>query len=155
MSVADVAVADLDVAPADWMRAVFWISVPVESPFFAKTSISLRIQHRLDTAVAWAIGISDGSGTFEKKFGQLSPVDDVTSAVEVLGSPIGGRQTAPIVDEYFWLTEDMAYFAKFLTEPNADITGRMRAKGSQIDLEVVAVKHAPRGYLDLRAGSGG
>jgi len=151
MSVADAAVADLDVDAANWQRAVFWIEVPVESPFFAKTSINLRIQHRLDSGLVWAIGVADGSGTFEKKIGMLSPADDVAAAVELLGSPIGGRQTASIVDEYFWLTAELAYFAKFLSEPNADITGRMREKGTQIDLEVVAVHHAPRGYIDLRA----
>jgi hypothetical protein len=154
MSVADGAVADLDVDVDNWSRAVFWIEVPVQSPFLEKTSINLRIQHRLDRGVVWAIGVADGSGTFEKKIGTLAPIDDVTAAVEALGSPIGGRQTAPIVDEYFWLTDDLAYFAKFLSEPNADITGRMRDKGTQIDLEVVMVNHAPRGYIDLRAGGG-
>ena len=154
MSVADGAVADLDLERSNWLRAVFWIVVPVESPLIAKTSINLRIQHRLNTGIVWAMGVADGSGAFEKKIGKLSPIDDAGAAVEVLGQPIGGRQTAPIVQEYFWLTDDYAYFAKFLTEPNAHITGRKRDKGTQIDLEVVAVRHAPRGYIDLRAGRG-
>ncbi|HJT16279.1 MAG TPA: hypothetical protein VJ853_02780, partial [Thermoanaerobaculia bacterium] len=86
-----------------------------------------------------------------KKIGKLSPADNVADAITVLGEPVGGRQTAPTVDEYFWLADEFAYFARFLTEANADFTGRMREKGTQINLEVIAVKHAPRGYVDARA----
>ena len=152
MSVPDPAVANLRLDQANWLRAVFWIMVPLESGLFAKTSINVRIQHRRDTGRVWAIGIADGSGSFQKKIGKLSPSDNVTDAVALLGEPIGGRQSAPIVDEYFWLTDDLAYFAKFLTESNSDFTGRMRAKGTQINLEVVAVHQAPAGYIDARAG---
>ncbi|HEY6843448.1 MAG TPA: hypothetical protein VI391_04720 [Thermoanaerobaculia bacterium] len=151
MSVPDATVENLSDNPANWLRAVFWIMVPVESRLFSRTSINLRIQHRRDTGVVWAIGIADGSGSFQKKIGKLSPADNVMEAVTLLGEPIGGRQTAPIVDEYFWLTDDLAYFARFLSESNADFTGRMREKGTQINLEVIAVRHAPRGYLDARA----
>lgn len=151
MSTPDLMVHTLDVDPENWWRAAFWIMVPVESQFFAKTSINVRIQHRRDTGLVWAVGIADGTGSFQKKIGKISPADNVNDAIELLGQPIGGRQNAPIVDEYFWLNEQMAYFVKFLTESNADLTGRMREKGTQINLEVVAVHHAPRGYVDFRA----
>ena len=151
MSVPDLTVENLSADPANWLGAVFWIMVPVESRLFSRTSINLRIQHRRDTGVVWAVGIADGSGSFQKKIGKLSPADNVADAITVLGEPVGGRQTAPTVDEYFWLADEFAYFARFLTEANADFTGRMREKGTQINLEVIAVKHAPRGYVDARA----
>lgn len=140
-------------AEAFWHRTVYMANIPVDAPFvgalrITHASLNLRFPYRTDTNVVWGVGVHDSVGLFRKSVGALTALTTLEEATTILGQPKSVRRwSAPmIVTEHIWVTDELTYVAEFFTEPHGDSV-RSYGTGDQLNLDVLASRHAPEGYI--------